>query len=107
MTGRSSSSRETCCIRSDGPLVVEVPSTDERQGNLLQDYEQRFERPPEDQKLSKLCSEAGLNSVEVGKFCYALPSPEEPNIHYLEKTKRKFVQKGGSEAKNDSVLSWR
>ena len=33
---------------------------------------------PEDQKLSKLlCSEAGLNLVEVGQFFYALPSPNE------------------------------
>ena len=29
------------------------------------------------------------------------------NMHYLEKTNKKFVQKGGSEATNDSVLSWR
>ena len=62
------------------PLVAEVPSNDERQGNLLQDYEQRFERLPEDQKLPKLCSEAGLNLVEIGQFFFALPSPEEPNI---------------------------
>ena len=30
---------------------------------------------PEDQKLSKLCSEARLNLVEVGQFFFALPSP--------------------------------
>ena len=29
------------------------------------------------------------------------------NMHYLEKTKRKIVQKSGSEATNDSALSWR
>ena len=29
------------------------------------------------------------------------------NMHYLEKTKRKNVQNGGSEATNDSALSWR
>ena len=29
---------------------------------------------PEDQKLSKLCSEASLNLVEVGQLFYALPS---------------------------------
>ena len=38
---------------------AEVPSNDERQGNLLQDYEQRYERLPENQKLPKLCSDAG------------------------------------------------
>ena len=31
----------------------------------------------EDQKLSKLCSEAGLRSAEIGQFFYALPSPRE------------------------------
>ena len=60
------------------PPIAEVPLSDERQGNLLQDYEQRFERLPEDQKLSRLCSEAGLNLVEVGQFCYALPALDEP-----------------------------
>ena len=58
------------------PPIAEVPSNDERQGNLLQDHEQRFKILPEDQKLSKLCSEAGLNLVEVGQFFYALQSPK-------------------------------
>ena len=47
----------------------------ERQGNLLQEYEQRFEKLSEDQKLSRLCSEAGLRLVEIGQFFYYLPSP--------------------------------
>ena len=38
----------------------------------MQDCEQRFEKL---KKLSKLCSEAGLNLVEVGQFFYAHPSP--------------------------------
>ena len=63
--------------------IAEVPFKDERQGNLLQDYEQRLERPPEDQKLSKLCSEAGLTLVEVGQFFCALPSPKELKIRSL------------------------
>ena len=41
----------------------------------MQKYERRFNKLPEDQKLSKLCSEASLNLVEVGQFLYALPSP--------------------------------
>ena len=95
------------------PPVAEVPSNDERQGNLLQDHEQSFERLPEDQKLSRLCSEAGLILVEVGHFFYALPSPKEPkirslcgNMYHLEKTNRKIAQMGGSEATNDSALCW-
>ena len=63
--------------------IAEVPSKDKRQGNLLQDYEQKCERPPEDQKLSKLCSEAGLTLVEVGQFFYASPSPKELKIRSL------------------------
>ena len=59
------------------PPLAEVQSNDEREGNLLQEHEQRFERLPEDQKLSKLCSEAVLNLVEVGPFFYALPSLDE------------------------------
>ena len=51
------------------PPIARVPSNDERQGNLLQDYEQRFESP-----------EAGLRLVEVGQFFYPLPSPKEPKI---------------------------
>ena len=32
----------------------------ELQGNLLQEYEHKFEQLPEDQKLSKLCSDVGF-----------------------------------------------
>ena len=42
------------------PLLAELQANEERQGNLLQENEQRFEKLSEDQKLSKLCSEAGL-----------------------------------------------
>ena len=58
-------------------LIAEVQINDERHGDLLQDYEQRFERLPEDQKLSKLYSEAGLNLVKVGQIFHALPLPGE------------------------------
>ena len=41
------------------------PHTNEQQlGNLVQDYERRFEQLSDDQKLSKLCSDAGLRIVE-------------------------------------------
>ena len=39
-------------------------------GNLLQDYEHKFERLPEDQKLSKLCCDAGLKIVDKGQFLH-------------------------------------
>ena len=57
------------------PHLAEVQANEVRQGNLLQDYEQRFERFSEDQKLARLCSEAGLRLVEIGQLFYALPSP--------------------------------
>ena len=57
------------------PPLAEAQANEERQGNLLQENEQRFEKLSEDQKLSKLCSEASLNLVEVGQFFCALPSP--------------------------------
>ena len=40
--------------------LAEVQANEERQGNLLKEYEQRFEKLSEDQKLSRLCSEACL-----------------------------------------------
>ena len=57
------------------PLLAGLQANEERQGNLLQEYEQRFEKLSEDQKLSRLCSEARLRLVEVGQFFFALPSP--------------------------------
>ena len=44
----------------------------ELQRNLLQDYERKFEQLPEDQKLSELCSDAGLKIVEKGQFFITL-----------------------------------
>ena len=59
------------------PLLAEVQANEERQGNLLQEYEQRFEKLPEDQMLSRLCSGAGL--------CDALPSPREEGNQSLRR----------------------
>ena len=57
------------------PPLAEMQTNEERQGNLLQEYEQRFEKLSEDQKLSRLCSEAGLRFVKIEQFFYALRSP--------------------------------
>ena len=35
-------------------LLAELQANEQRQGNLLQEYEQRFEKLSEDQKLSRL-----------------------------------------------------
>ena len=42
------------------------PKIQRLEGNLLQDYEHNVEQLPEDQKLSKLCSDAGLKIVAKG-----------------------------------------
>ena len=57
-------------------LQKDHPMTSDRETSC-KNYEQRFERLPEDEKLSKLCSEAGLRLVEIGQFFYALPSSRE------------------------------
>ena len=54
-------------------VPTEFPNADphtnaEVQGNLLRDHESEFEQLPEDQKLSKLCSDARLKIVEKGQF---------------------------------------
>ena len=65
------------------PALAEMQANEERQWNLLQEYEQRFEKLSEDQKLSRLRSEAGLRLVEVGHFFCALPSPRGKANHSL------------------------
>ena len=54
--------------------VADPHTNAELQGNLLRDYEYEFEQVPEDQNLSKLCSDAGLRIVEKGKFLFTLRS---------------------------------
>ena len=56
------------------PPLAKWQANEERQGNPLQEYEQRFEKLSEDQKLSRPCSEPGLRLVEVGQFICDLPS---------------------------------
>ena len=112
MTSGSETSRETPVasgqldkqeILTQLPLA-EMQANEERQVNLLQEYEQRFEKLSEDQKLSKLCSETGLRKVEIGQFFYALPSPREEGNQSLCREKRcleikkELVSKGGSKA---------
>ena len=61
------------------------PRTDEqRRGNLLQENEQQFEQLSDDQKLSKLCSNPGLKTVERGQYFITLDAegPRE-NIRCL------------------------
>ena len=53
------------------------PAAPEQWGNLRQEYERKFQQLSEDQKLSKLCSDAGLKLVERGQYFYSLETEEE------------------------------
>ena len=58
-------------------LSVAENSTNARQWwNPVQEYKRKFEHMSEDQKLSKLCSDAGLKLVEQGQYFYALDTEE-------------------------------
>ena len=61
-------------------LPTADPRTDEqRRGNLLQEYEQKSEQLFDYQKLSKLCSDAGLKTVERGHYFITLDAAGGPS----------------------------
>ena len=65
------------------------PQTDEqRRWNLLQEHEQQFEQLSDDQKLSKLFSNAGLKTVERGQYFITLDAEGPSGMVHLcrEKT---------------------
>ena len=49
----------------------------------VQEYERKFEQLSEDQKLSKLCSDAGLKLVEQGQYFYTLDTEEGQHMQHL------------------------
>ena len=49
----------------------------------MQEYERKFEQSSEDQKFSKLCSDAGLKLVEQGQYFYTLDTKEGQQIQHL------------------------
>ena len=51
----------------------------EQQGNLLLEHERKIEQLSNDQKLSKVCLDAGLKSVEIGQFFITLDAEEGPD----------------------------
>ena len=70
-------------IHTQLPLA-RMQANEERQGNLLQEYEQRFEKLSEDQKLSRLCSEAGFEmSRNWTIFSILFPHQGEKEIHFF------------------------
>ena len=96
-------------------LPIADPRTNaELQGNLLRDYEHKFEQLPEDQKLSKLCSDAGLKIVEKGQFFITLDEEGGPDemknlcrectLPRSEEASR--VEECGSVERRRSARSW-
>ena len=49
----------------------------------MQENEQKFEQLSEDQKLSKLCSDAGLKPVEQGQYFKNLETEEGQQMQHL------------------------
>ena len=69
---------ETMEIPTEPPTAD--PRTDEqRRRNLLQDYGQKSEQLSDNQKLSKLCSDAGLKTVARGQYFITLGTAEGPS----------------------------
>ena len=54
-----------------------------QQRNLVQEYERKFEQMSEDQKLSKLCSDAGLKLAESGQYFKTLDTEEGQEMQHL------------------------
>ena len=52
-------------------------------GNLWQEHERKFEQLSKDQKLSKLCSDAGFESCRTGQYFYTLDTEEGLQMQHL------------------------
>ena len=82
-------------------LLILTPDA-ELQGNVLQDYESKFEQLPEDQKLSKLCCDAGLKIVEKGQFFI---THDEEGPGHMKHPCREYTSPGSEEASRVRVDS--
>ena len=66
-----------------GPSIAETHANEQQRRNLVQEYERKFEQLSINQKLSKPCSEAGLNLVEIGQFFYEFDAEEGQQMQHL------------------------
>ena len=56
-----------------GLSIAGSHTNEQQQGNLVQEYERKFEQLSDDQKLPKLCSDAEiLELVELGQYFFTL-----------------------------------
>ena len=63
--------------------IAETRTNALQRGNLVQEYERQFEQLSEDQKLSKLCSGAGLKLVQPGQHFFSLDTEEGQEMQHL------------------------
>ena len=64
------------------PSAEETQTNAQQRRNLVQEYERNFEHLSEDQKLSKLCSDAGLKLVEQGQYFFSLETEEGQHMQH-------------------------
>ena len=62
---------------------AETHTNAQQRGNLVQEYERKFKQLFEDQKLYKLCSDAGSKVVARGQYFYTLNTEEEQEMQHL------------------------
>ena len=79
---------ESMDIPTEVPTAKPISQTDaEVQGNLLREYEQKFAELPEQQKVTKLCSNAGFSkNIEKRQFFIALDDDAPDEMNHVENT---------------------
>ena len=63
--------------------IAENSNNAQQRRNLVQEYQRKFEQLSEDQKLSKLCSDAGWKLVEQGQYFFSLDTEEGQLMQHL------------------------
>ena len=64
------------------PSAEETQTYAQQRGNQVREYGRKFEQLSEEQKLSKLCSDAGLKLVEQGQYFYTLDTEEGQQMQH-------------------------
>ena len=66
--------------------TAENSTNAQQRRNLVQEYERKFEQLSEDQKLSKLCSDAGLKLVKKGQYFCTLETEDGKQMqHFMQR----------------------
>ena len=65
------------------PSAEKTQTNAQQWRNPVQEYARKFEQLSEDQKLFKLCSDAGLKLVEKGQYFYTLDTEDGQQMQHL------------------------